>query len=273
MKKLFYLLLTLTLCLACAMPVLAQTNGAAGGQGTQVQQPRLVDDADILTSEDEADVLNQLNEISQRQKMDVVVVTVNALGGKTATAYADDFYDYNGYGYGTSKDGILLLISMEANDWAISTTGKGIPAFTDAGQAYIMEQVLPSLSSQDYYFAFSDFASLCDDFLTQAATGSPYDTGNMPKGKLGVINVLISLVGGLIIGGIVILVMRSSLKSVRLQPGAENYVKDGSMNVTGGRETFLYRNVITTVREKQDSGSSTHTGSSGTTHGGSSGKF
>ena len=28
--------------------------------------------------------------------------------GKTAQAYADDYYDYNGYGYGENDDGILL---------------------------------------------------------------------------------------------------------------------------------------------------------------------
>ena len=42
-------------------------------------------------------------------------------GGKTAEAYADDYYDYNGYGYGENDDGLLLLVSMGEREWAITT--------------------------------------------------------------------------------------------------------------------------------------------------------
>ena len=39
--------------------------------------------------------------------MRLAVVTVNSLEGKTAEAYADDYYDYNGYGYGENDDGLF----------------------------------------------------------------------------------------------------------------------------------------------------------------------
>ena len=99
--------------------------------------PRLVDDAGLLSDSEEEELLGELDEISERQEFDVAVVTVNSLEGKTAEAYADDFYDYHGYGFGTDHDGILLLVSMEARDWHITTTGYGITAFTDAGIEYI----------------------------------------------------------------------------------------------------------------------------------------
>lgn len=54
---------------------------------------------------------------------------------------ADDFYDYNGYGYGEEGDGIIFLISMEERKWQISTCGFGITAFTDAGQEYMADPV------------------------------------------------------------------------------------------------------------------------------------
>ena len=98
-------------------------------------KPRLTDDADLLTSSEEKQLLAKLDEISERQEMDVVVVTTDSLEGKTAEAYADDFFDYNGFGYGPMGSGVLLLVSMEDRDWAISTSGDGIEAFTDAGQA------------------------------------------------------------------------------------------------------------------------------------------
>ena len=98
---------------------------------------RFVDEAGLLTGSEGSDLLDQLNEISERQQVDVVVVTVDSLEGASATEYADDFYDLNGYGFGDEGDGILLLISMEERDWAISTSGFGITAFTDAGLEYL----------------------------------------------------------------------------------------------------------------------------------------
>ena len=55
---------------------------------------------------------------------------------------------------------------------------------------------------------------------------------------------------------------------------AKDYVKSGSLKLTEQKDLFLYRRVDR--REKSESrsgGSSTHTSSSGKTHGGASGSF
>lgn len=131
----------------------------------QRQLPLLVDEASLLSASEEKVLLEKLEDISQKRKCDVAVVTVESLGNKSATAYADDFYDYNGYGYGVNDDGILLLISMEKRDWAITTYGFAKTAFTKSGQEYMVEQFRPYLSDGDYSKAFLCFADLCDDFL------------------------------------------------------------------------------------------------------------
>ena len=64
------------------------------------QLPRLVDKAGLLNESEASNVLSKLDTISEELKFDVIVVTVNSLDGKTPTQYADDFFDYNGYGYG-----------------------------------------------------------------------------------------------------------------------------------------------------------------------------
>ncbi|MCI8497354.1 MAG: TPM domain-containing protein, partial [Clostridiales bacterium] len=176
-KQVFTALFALILCLVPAMTVFAQTPIPE-----ERALPRLVDQGNLLSGSEEAKLLDKLDEISERQQCDVAVVTVDSLEGRTATAYADDFYDYNGYGQGNGDDGILLLVSIGDREWAISTYGYGITAFTDAGQSYMTDQFLPFLSDGDYYQAFDTFASLCDEFLTQAKSGEPYDSGNLPKG-------------------------------------------------------------------------------------------
>ena len=238
---------------------------------------RVVDMADLLNNSEEADLLSMLDEISNRQELDVVVVTVNTLDGKTPMDYADDFYDYNGYGFGENRDGVLLLVSMEDRDWWISTSGYGIFAFTDAGIEYISEKFLSDLSNDDYSEAFTKYAKLCDEFITQAKTGEPYDTNNLPKESFDVFtSLLISLVVGILVSLIVTGKMKGKLKTVRMQPAAEEYVRNGSMLVTESSDLFLYSHVDRRVKSKDndsDGGSSTHTSSSGSSHGGGGGKF
>ena len=240
--------------------------------------PRLVDSAYLLDDIDAIELLDKLDEISERQMCDVVILTVDSLEGYTPTEYADDFFDYCGYGLGPNRDGILLLISMEERDWAISTHGYGITAFTDAGQKYIVDKFLPSLSSGDYYHAFCIFADQCDEFLTQAKTGEPYDSHNLPKGPMPVGYLIISIVLGVGIAYIVTSSMKRQLQSVYKQTAASNYIRENSVNITDSRELFINTTVSRTEKRVESdssdsSGSSTHTSSSGETHGGSSGKF
>ena len=75
---------------------------------------------------------------------------------------------------------------------------------------------------------------------------------------------------------IVCLIMKSQLKSVRSQPEAMSYVINDSVSFTEQSDVFLYKTLTKTKIQKAESGSggsSTHTSSSGATHGGSSGKF
>ena len=258
MKKVLTVLLALLITLSFAVPAFAEA------------MPRLVDQADLLTDAQEAALLSKLDTISANHGMDVVVVTADTLDGKSPMAYADDFYDYNGY----SKDGVLLLVSMEDSDWWISTAGYGITAFTDAGIEYLGNRFVPSLSDGDYAGAFEIYADTCEEFITQAKTGDPYDTHNLPKEPFAfLMNLAICFVIGLVIAAIATAIMKGQLKSVHSQSAAADYVKAGSLNVTHRQDLFLYRDVKRTAKPKDSGGSSTHTSSSGRSHGGGGGKF
>ncbi|MFQ9516594.1 MAG: TPM domain-containing protein [Eubacterium sp.] len=269
MKKVLSVILTIILMSVATVTAFAE-------QDTDRLMPRLVDNADILNDSEEDSLLKKLNEISERQDFDVVVVTVDSLEGKTARDYADDFYDYNGYGMGNDNDGVLLLVSMEARDWWMSTTGFGITAITDAGIDYISDKFLDDMGDDEYAKAFDEYAELCDKFVTQAKTGEPYDVGNMPKEPFAVFrNLLIALAAGIVLSLIIVLIMRSQMKTVRRKPAASDYMKKGSMVINESRDLFLYTHLDRQKKPKNNSsgGSSTHKSSSGTTHGGGGGKF
>lgn len=268
-KKISVLLFVIVLCLSTSLPTFAaETNGFVDAYC------RVVDTADLLTDSEKTVLISKLDEISLRQNMDVVVATTNDLEGYSVTEYADLLYETCEFGYGSGNDGLLLLISMEDRDWYISTCGYGITVFTDAGIEYIGNQIKSDLSDGNYAAAFSNYADLCDDFITQAKTGEPYDSGNLPREPLSFIWVPIAFVIGFVIAKIIVGNMKSKLKTVRKQAAANSYMKDGSMNITESRDLFLYHTVTRTERPKNNSsGSSTHTSSSGTTHGGGGGKF
>lgn len=267
MKKRFFLFGMILVFLTLAFPV------SAGFEPND----RVVDNAGLLDPYDEQTLTLLLDEISERQECDVIIVTVNSLDGKRPLTYAHDFYDKNGCGQGASRDGILLLLSMEDRDWAISTCGFGITAFTDARQERLVSAFLPHLSSGDYNRAFTRFAQDCDRILTTARADEIYETEGASRSFQWVWAVIAVLVGAGI-SLIVVLCMKAQLKSIRPQRGAQSYISPGSLRLTRQSDLFLYRQVARTRRAEENSnsrgGRSTISfGSSGTRHGGSSGKF
>lgn len=266
MKKFAGLFLPVLLCLMCmAFPVSADEYDQY-----DFTYPYVVDDAGLIDNDEQ--LSDRLNDIGSKYSMDIVIVTVDSLGGKTPTAFADDFYDYNGY----FDDGILFLISMENRDWAISTKGYGITAFTDYGCDYIFDCMRDDLADNNFEAAFETFADQCEIFLEQAEKGEPFDVDNTVKTTGSYLIVIgVAVVIGLIAALIVTMIFRHQLKSVGFQRNADSYVDKSSVKITQHQNIFLYKTLSKTKRESSSSGggSSTHTSSSGSTHGGSSGKF
>lgn len=282
MKKRFLLTLCLCLllCFACFSAVSAAdlpTEIAANCDNTR---PLVMDEAGILSDFEIADLTEQANQITIDNQFAVVIVTVDSLAGQSAEAYADDYFDYNGYGYGPENDGVLFLLAMEEREWHISTTGYGITAFTDAGIEAIGNTVVPYLSDGAYYDGFNCFLYLCSDYLTQAQTGEPYDVGNLSENtetQNSFINILtrigIALFFGLVIALVLTGRLRKQMHTVNPDNSAENYLDRDSFKVSRQRDRFLYANIITQHIERDKGGSSTHLGSSGTSHGGGGGRF
>ncbi len=270
------------LCFCLLVPVRAFGQGYGSSTVVGEQRPdRLVDDARLLDSEESQKLRSQLDEVSERQQCDVVVVTVNSLEGMSAGSFADDYYDYHGYGMGEDDDGILFLISMSERKWAISTYGSGITAFTDAGQEYMMKKIRPDLSDGDYYNAFITYAKLADDFLTQAADGEAYDEGHMPVTASDIgFCVIVGLIGGFLLALLRVYVMKMQMRTVYSQCAAANYLEEDSIRFQERSDRLVRKTVNKIYIEPEKShgggsggGSTVHTSSSGRSHGGSSGSF
>lgn len=274
MKKLKQIFLSVMTCLSLIAPLPVGAVSMLNNDDLS----RVVDDANLLSQSDEESLTDKIDSLTEKYNFDIVIVTTNSLDSKTPMEYADDYFDYNGYGVGFDNDGILLLVSMEDRDWWISTSGFGIKAFTDYGIEFIGDKIVPDLSNENYYSSFSTFLDLTDDFLAEAEKGTPYDIDHKYKTVRNyVIAVGIGLMIGLVIAIIVVLIMKSKMKSVVFQYNANNYAVNNSLRLERSNDIFLYRNISKTRKPEPSGsgggGSSTHTSSSGSSHGGGGGKF
>ena len=241
------------------------------------QSELLVDEANLLSNSEKIVLSEKLKSINEKYDFIVSIATVNSFGYKNVVAFSDDLFEEK---FGTTADGCILVININTRDWYISTQGFGITALTDAGINYISKRFVSDLSNGNYYSAFETFADLCEDFVSKAKGGNPYDVSNMPKAPKTLsdytVCIPIAIVVGLIITLGVVGGWKKQLKSVAFQSGAASYAKKDSMLLTLTLDTFLYNNVVRTRRAQSSSGgggSSTHTSSSGTSHGGGGGKF
>lgn len=269
MKKKISVLMTVLLLAFAVFPGMAYAKGSGN--------ILFADPAYTVSDEDLQSINATLEEISESQKCEVVIYTTTSYYGAAEQDYADDYYDHYGYGYGDDKSGILLVVNPDERSYAISTCGYGITAFTDAGLEYIVDQIKPYMSDGDYASAFNEFAVLCDEFLTQAYTGEPYDAGNLPGTEKAIDKLIVDIPVGVGIGLLIAFIMagkdKAALRTIRRREEASEYLRQGSLQLTGSYEEFLYNNIETVRKESNSGGSSTHTSSSGQTHGGTSGRF
>lgn len=241
MKK---LMIILALLLAFAVPVMA------AGQ-------LLVDDADVLSSKEERQLSKKLEDASDACDMDVAVVIVDGIGNEDIQDYADDYYDYNGY----ADDGVMLVVDvdMDSRQWWITGTGTGADVFTSSVINKIGNKIEGDLSDGEYLDAFETFAELCVEYVE--------DHGSFNVGGSLLVALIVGLLAALIVTGI----WRGQLKSVHFKAAAGDYLKPGSLVVTGSQDLYLY-STVTKVRRQQSS-SGTHTSSSGRSHSGGGGRF
>ena len=255
--------------------------------------PMVIDQAELLDSTEESTLEETARQLRNEFNMDIVLLTVDSLDGKTAQNYADAYYDDHGYGYGENGSGILFLLAMEEREWYISTCGDAIYALTDYGIQQIGESVVMYFSDGDYEAGFHAFLTMLPDYLNAYETGSPVDgqadySGDYYHSERDSVvyyeeeyspSIFLSVVIGAVTALVVILIMRATMNTRRKQYGASSYMKAGSFHLRRHQDIFLYSNVSKVRRQQNNSshgggvGSSVHRSSGGRSHGGGGGKF
>jgi uncharacterized protein len=241
------------------------------GQG--VARDRIVDNAGILSESQKNELASLIDTIAAAYNFDLVIVTETSIGDKSPMNYADDFFDYNGYGLGEDRDGCIFLRVMGSRDYWFSTSGRGRTILNPYAFSRLESDTGKYLGQDNYYAAFLAFIFAWDEFLgLDAQGGRSYNFFY----KNNLILVLISWLIAFAIGLIVVSVWKNGMNTAMPKTQAAAYIIPGSLNFTAKNDSFLYSTVTKTKREAQSASSSgrvaTHTSSSGRSHGGGGGK-
>lgn len=233
----------------------------------------VVDNANLLTNQEINYLTEEIESFKLKYNMDAVIVTINNLEGESPQNYADNYYDYNGYGLGNEESGLILLIDMDTRKIYISTKGEAIRYFTDDRLDKIISDISEYFSNQEYFKGFSVFLDDINVYMNSGIPENQYEYSEAEKNR----NVIITaLLVAFITATITCVLVVKSYKSPK-SISSLNYVDTNSIVFTKRKDIFI--NTFTTKRKIQknngNSGgrSSTHTSSSGDTHGGRGGSF
>jgi len=240
----------------------------------------VADQAGLFSEEEEANLREGARVLGEQYAMDIVIVTASDTEGKSSREYADDYFDYNGYGKGEESDGILLLLDYDNREAYISTSGSGIRYLTDERTGRILDKVFNNgLTDGDNYGAANAFLEATGSYLAAGIPEGQYNASEPVANTLSVMEA----VGGAVVSGAFafgFFVMTKGRYKGRPKPGIFEYRKNSLVNI-GIVEDNLVNQYVTTrriVRQSSSSGSSsgrstTHRSSSGRSHGGGGRKF
>ena len=239
------------------------------------------DEADLLSDSEWKNLEDTAAEISERYKCDLYIVTVNDF-----TDYTDDYdvltaaqniYEQMDFGYGTGKDGQMLLLSMADRDYALIAYGDfGNQAFTDYGKDLVIDAFLDDFRRNDWYGGFSDYLNECEYLLREASNGTPVDIlipdddypdyHYQPTWKDYVERYLFMLLPSSLASLIVCSILRSKSKTVHIATEANRYV-DRGLRLFNSNDMFLHRSQ-TRRRIDTENRASFHGGGGGSHYGG-----
>lgn len=250
------------------------------------QEENVYDDAGLLSAEEISTINTQIRNMKEKTGWNIYAVTTDNAGGKSATAYADDFFDEYSP---EQEDGVAVLIDMDNREITISTCGEAIRYLTDSRIESILDDAYGDVSNGAYGACIETMLNGVSAAYDRGIPGGQYnydtDTGRISphygySWQAVLLVILLALATGIVIYVVVIGKYRMHFGNYKY-----DFRENGTLNLRVREDRFV--NEVTTHRriETQSSSgggsrghsssgrSSTHHSSSGRSHGGGSRKF
>lgn len=287
MKRIFSLTLIAVLCLLLLLPAAFAQTG----------KTYVLDRSGLLTQEERTELEALAEELSQAQRCDFYILTVDSLDGKSGPEYAEDYMDYNSLGYGDTDDCILLLVCMSEREFGFSGTGAGFYVLTDDVKADLEDMLIDGLRTERFAESFASFLRTCAAYVPEAREWEQYSYEDIPDPEIDrepeqstkrtIAGAVAAPTLGFLFAWIPVHVMKRKNSNVSRKSSAGNYVEGLGLVLSVQEDRYLRTNTTRTPIST-DSGSrsggggvsgvggghiTSHTSSSGTTHSSGGGRF
>lgn len=273
MKKLLILLLCLLLCLCGSV---------------QAESTRVIDDADLFTPQDEAELLEMIGDFQRETGMDFVIYTSRKAHSESQASIADDLYDQGGYGLDEDFSGVLYFIDMYERIPYLSTTGAMIDYMTDERIEAAHDSSYRSLADGRYAEAAVQMIYAVYGYYEAGIPEGSYRYDIMTGQRLTARHKVLTGSEVLVCGLIALVVSLLFIKTVQgrytLKGNTYQYAyrANSQVDLTAATDDYL-RTTTTRTRKVQpppagssgggrSGGSGVHRSSSGRSHGGGAGR-
>lgn len=285
MKKIIIFAVTLLILSSLALPCFAQ-----------IESKYIIDDADLLSDYEEQYLLTSIENIQNEYGYDVIIHTTYSTYGKDTADYCDDYYDNGGY----AENGLIFVINMGERDYYTSTCGTLVDSLPDYQIDDICTDVTPYLSSGEYFTAFNNYLNVLNSYFSYTQDGyippdvhydeiygeyGEYDYSD-PVELTGTDYLLteLALIGGsVVVAFLIVTVFKKKMNTAVKQRNADNYMVNGSFNLSNSRDILVSSNIVkkpipknnnhTGSRPGGSGGGGVRVSSGGVRHGGGGGKF
>lgn len=221
----------------------------------------VIDNADVLSDEEEEDLRERVKKINDKYDVNYVILTGDDNEGLSPESYTLNFLKEYGYD-SDGQNAVVFYISFEPGNRCWRTTARNsiYKKFTESVINDIDDHIEPDMKNGDYYDACLTHIS----YVKKIVSGKykePVDRGPI------LIGIIVGVVVGIIVGLMHLASCKKAMRVVAPVDAHEYLVKD-SFNLRDKKVYYLYTTVTKTAKPKSSSSSGGSSYSSGSSGGG-----
>lgn len=266
-KRIFSLLMALLIVMSLTVTAFADYDGKY-----------VMDENGLLTTEQAEKLEEMAAECSESSGCGVYLVIVDDYETLTGEYLdyraAEKIYEDRNLGFGTNKDGIMLMMSMNDRHLYLLANGVGTDSLSESENEDLRQSITKRFKDDEWYEGFCEYIEKAAGYLyLNASKNSDFDYDSPVyssyKLKSRLLGIGMCFVIGFVVALIVVFVLKAQLRSVAQETDAANYIDKDGLNLSKSYDRFTHR-TRTRVYDppsKSDSGSSSG-GSSGYSGGG-----
>lgn len=125
----------------------------------------VVDNADILTDDQEAQITARINELRRKNGQDFAFLSTDDFICFNPVEFGSFYWDQNGFGLGQDYSGVLVYLDMNIRMMVIITSGQALADIPDDKVDAILEAAMPFLQKGDYCGAVLLALNMANEYI------------------------------------------------------------------------------------------------------------